>query len=48
METNETERSPGSVAQVLENGYTIHDRLLRPARVVVAKPQQPSSQAAKQ
>jgi molecular chaperone GrpE len=47
METNETERSPGSVAQVLENG-TIHDRLLRPARVVVAKPQQPSSQAAKQ
>jgi molecular chaperone GrpE len=48
METDETERPPGSVAQVLENGYTIHDRLLRPARVVVAKPQQPSSQAAKQ
>jgi molecular chaperone GrpE len=48
METDETERPPGSVAQVLENGYTIHDRLPRPARVVVAKPQQPSSQAAKQ
>ena len=48
MATDETERPPGSVAQVLENGYTFHDRLLRPARVVVAKPQQPSSQAAKQ
>ena len=48
MATDETERPPGSVAQVLENGYTIHDRLLRPARVVVAKPQQRSSQAAKQ
>ena len=48
METEETSRPPGSVVQVLENGYKIHDRLLRPARVVVAKPQQPSSQAAKQ
>src|ERR1700687_2390905 len=48
METDETEQPPGNVAQVLENGYTIHDRLLRPARVVVAKAQQPSSQAAKQ
>jgi molecular chaperone GrpE len=48
METDQTEQPPGSVVQVLENGYTLHDRLLRPARVVVAKPQQPSSQAAKQ
>ena len=48
METDETEQPSGSVAQVLENGYMLHDRLLRPARVVVAKPQQPSSQAAKQ
>jgi molecular chaperone GrpE len=48
METDETEQPPGSVAQVLEDGYMLHDRLLRPARVVVAKPQQPSSQAAKQ
>ncbi len=45
METDETKRPPGSVVQVLENGYTIHDRLLRPARVVVAKSQQQSSQA---
>ena len=48
METDETEQPPGNVAQVLENGYRIHDRLLRPARVVVAKPQQPSSQAERQ
>jgi molecular chaperone GrpE len=48
METDQTEQPPGNVAQVLENGYMLHDRLLRPARVVVAKPQQPSPQAAKQ
>jgi molecular chaperone GrpE len=48
METDETEQPPGSVVQVLENGYTIHDRLLRPARVVVARTQQPSSQLEKQ
>ena len=48
METDETEHPPGSVVQVLEDGYTIHDRLLRPARVVVAKLQQPSSQLEKQ
>jgi molecular chaperone GrpE len=40
METDQTEQPPGSVAQVLENGYMLHDRLLRPARVVVAKSQQ--------
>ena len=45
METDEIDQPPGSVAQVLENGYMLHDRLLRPARVVVAKPRQPSSQA---
>jgi molecular chaperone GrpE len=45
METDETEQPPGNVAQVLEDGYMLHDRLLRPARVVVAKPRQPSSQA---
>ena len=27
----------GSVVRVLEEGYTIHDRLLRPARVIVAR-----------
>ena len=48
METEETEQPPGSVARVLENGYMLHDRLLRPARVVVAKPAQQTSQAAEQ
>jgi molecular chaperone GrpE len=48
METDQTELPPGSVAQVLESGYMLHDRLLRPARVVVAKSRQPSSQAAEQ
>jgi molecular chaperone GrpE len=48
METDQTEQPPGSVVQVLENGYTLHDRLLRPARVVVAKSSQPSSQPAEQ
>jgi molecular chaperone GrpE len=32
--TNDYE--PGNVVQVLQNGYTIHDRVLRPAAVVVA------------
>lgn len=48
METDKSECPPGSVVQVLENGYTLHDRLLRPARVVVAKsaqrPRQPVEQ----
>jgi molecular chaperone GrpE len=48
METDQTEQPPGIVVQVLENGYTLHDRLLRPARVVVAKSSQPSSQPAEQ
>jgi molecular chaperone GrpE len=48
METDQTELPPGNVAQVLENGYMLHDRLLRPARVVVAKSPQRSSQAAEQ
>ena len=29
--------APGTVVQVMEVGYTLHDRLLRPARVGVAK-----------
>jgi molecular chaperone GrpE len=46
LETDETEQPPGSVVQVLEDGYMLNDRLLRPARVVVAKSPQQSSQAA--
>jgi molecular chaperone GrpE len=30
---------PGTVIQVLQHGYTIKDRLLRPAMVAVAKPE---------
>jgi molecular chaperone GrpE len=31
------DKAPGTVIQVLEPGYMIQDRLLRPARVGVAK-----------
>jgi molecular chaperone GrpE len=48
METDQTEQPPGSVVQVLENGYMLHDRLLRPARVVVAKSTQKTQQPAQQ
>jgi molecular chaperone GrpE len=37
MEVDDPEHSPGTVVRVVEDGYTIHDRLLRPARVFVAK-----------
>ena len=37
MEVDEPENLPNTVVRVVEDGYTIHDRLLRPARVVVAK-----------
>jgi molecular chaperone GrpE len=44
MQLDDPLAAPGTVLQVLEDGYTIHDRLLRPARVAVAKrpsPEQP-------
>lgn len=37
FETDVTGKAPGTVIQVVEQGYTIHDRLLRPARVGIAK-----------
>jgi molecular chaperone GrpE len=37
MEVDDPAQPPGTVTQVVEPGYTIHDRLLRPARVVVSK-----------
>jgi molecular chaperone GrpE len=37
MELDDPEATSGTVLQMLEDGYMIHDRLLRPARVVVAK-----------
>ena len=38
IEVDDQSRPPRSVVSVLEDGYTIHDRLLRAARVAVAKP----------
>lgn len=37
FEGDAPDKPPGTVIQVIEQGYTIHDRLLRPARVGVAK-----------
>jgi molecular chaperone GrpE len=37
FEAPSTGKPAGTVVQVVEQGYTIHDRLLRPARVGVAK-----------
>jgi molecular chaperone GrpE len=37
MEVDDPEQPPGTVVRIIEDGYTIHDRLLRPARVFVAK-----------
>jgi molecular chaperone GrpE len=37
MEADDASQPPGTVVRVVEDGYTIHDRLLRPARVVVAR-----------
>lgn len=35
--TQDSDEPPGTVIGMIEDGYTINDRLLRPARVVVAK-----------
>jgi molecular chaperone GrpE len=37
MTTQDSDEPPGTVIGVIEDGYTINGRLLRPARVVVAK-----------
>lgn len=37
FEVEDASRPAGTVCQVLETGYTLHDRLLRPAKVGVAK-----------
>ncbi|MFO7285504.1 MAG: nucleotide exchange factor GrpE [Gammaproteobacteria bacterium] len=34
-----TEHAPNTVVLVIQKGYELHDRLLRPARVVVSAPQ---------
>jgi molecular chaperone GrpE len=37
MQVDDASQPAGMVVRVVEDGYTIHDRLLRPARVVVAR-----------
>jgi molecular chaperone GrpE len=42
----ESDKEPGTVVQVLQKGYLIHDRVLRPALVVVSKaPSEPAPEA---
>jgi len=43
-EATGTGQAPGTVVQVLQSGYVLHERLLRPAMVIVAKgdPEAPS------
>src|SRR5207248_3356037 len=36
MKRTAADRPPNTIVEVLEHGYTIHDRVLRPARVVVS------------
>lgn len=40
FEQETEEHAPGTVVQVIQDGYKIHDRLLRPAMVGVAKAKQ--------
>jgi molecular chaperone GrpE len=44
IEEDDGAQPPGTINRVLEDGYTIHDRLLRPARVAVVRrrPRAPS------
>ena len=41
-EVENTGQPPGTIIEVLQPGYIIHDRLLRPALVAVAKGGAPS------
>ena len=43
MEMEDTDKPPGTVVQVLQPGYIIHDRLLREALVAVAKGASPAA-----
>jgi molecular chaperone GrpE len=38
FEIEHGDRPPGTIVEVLQPGYLLHDRLLRPAMVGVAKP----------
>lgn len=45
FEVDNPDVPPGTVVQVLEPGYMIHERLLRPARVSVAKGGKPAKES---
>ena len=45
MEVENSGQPPGTVVQVLQPGYAMHDRLLRPAMVGVAKGERPADGA---
>ena len=36
-QTEESDIAPGSISQIIQRGYTLADRLIRPAKVMVAK-----------
>jgi molecular chaperone GrpE len=38
----ESDQPPGSVVQVFQKGYVLHDRVLRPALVAVARAREKS------
>jgi molecular chaperone GrpE len=38
ISTAESDAEPNTVVQVLQKGYLLHDRVVRPALVTVAKP----------
>ena len=42
-QVEDSDHEPGTIIQVFEEGYMINDRLLRPARVIVAKRPSPQS-----
>ena len=46
MAVDDRSQPPGAVVQVVDEGYTIHNRLLRPARVVVTSSQNQKPQTA--
>ena len=46
IEVEDESRPPRSVASIFEDGYTIHDRLLRAARVAVSRPRPKPAQDA--
>jgi molecular chaperone GrpE len=46
MQEVESDQPPGTVTQVMQKGYTLADRLLRPAMVLVAKAKSADAQEA--